>query len=233
MSNLGQRPSPPEFSGILRRNIVRVPEEVRRCSGIVVLGKRIKSLLFTTDVAIIRNHNADAVIAVYPFTPQPAITHALMTAADVPVFCGVGGGVTSGRRSVDIARDAEFHGALGVVLNQPAPHDLVRRLKRVLEIPVIVTVASLKDDVAGRVQAGADILNVSGARHTPEIVRGIRERFPTIPLLATGGREPDHIAAAIDAGANAVTYTPPSSAELFRRIMERYRGEGTEGEAGP
>jgi isopentenyl diphosphate isomerase/L-lactate dehydrogenase-like FMN-dependent dehydrogenase len=223
MSDPPARPRPPEFTGILRRNLVRIPEEIRRCSGIVVLGKRIKSLLFTTDVAIIRNHNADAVIAVYPFTPQPAITHALMTAADVPVFCGVGGGVTSGRRSIDIARDAEFHGALGVVLNQPAPSDLVRRLKRVLEIPVIVTVVSARDDIDGRVAAGVDILNVSGAQETPAIVAEIRRRHPDLPLLATGGRDPAHIASAIDAGANAITYTPPSSAELFRRVMEGYR----------
>ena len=33
-------------------------------------GKRIKSLLFSTDVAIIKNTNADAVIAVYPFYPS-------------------------------------------------------------------------------------------------------------------------------------------------------------------
>jgi DNA-binding NarL/FixJ family response regulator len=213
---------------VLRRNLVRIPEEIRRCSGIVVLGKRIKSLLFSTDVAIIRNHNADAVIAVYPFTPQPAITHALMTAADVPVFCGVGGGVTSGRRSIDIARDAEFHGALGVVLNRPAPNDLIRRLKRVLEIPVIVTVVSAQDDVDGRVAAGVDILNVSGAQHTPDIVAAIRQRHPDLPLLATGGRDAQHIAAAIDAGANAITYTPPSSAELFRRVMEGYRAADRE-----
>ncbi len=226
MSQPPPRSRPPEFSGILRRNLVRIPEEIRRCSGIVVLGKRIKSLLFTTDVAIIRNHNADAVIAVYPFTPQPAITHALMTAADVPVFCGVGGGVTSGRRSIDIARDAEFHGALGVVLNQPAPNDLVRRLKRVLEIPVIVTVVSTRDDIDGRVAAGVDILNVSGAQETPAIVAAIRRRHPELPLLATGGRDADHIGAAIDAGANAITYTPPSTAELFRRVMEGYRSSG-------
>ncbi len=230
MSHPPDRSRPPEFSGVLRRNLVRIPEEIRRCSGIVVLGKRIKSLLFSTDVAIIRNHNADAVIAVYPFTPQPAITHALMTAADVPVFCGVGGGVTSGRRSIDIARDAEFHGALGVVLNRPAPNGLIRRLKRVIEIPVIVTVVSARDDIDGRVEAGVDILNVSGAQQTPEIVAAIRQRHPDLPLLATGGRDPQHIAAAIDAGANAITFTPPSSAELFRRVMEGYRATDQEPE---
>ena len=49
----------------------RVPECIQNCTGIRVFGKRIRSLVFTTDVSIIRNCNADAVIAVYPFTPSP------------------------------------------------------------------------------------------------------------------------------------------------------------------
>ena len=67
----------PEIKGTLRNHVVEVPPEIRNCGGIKIFGKRIKSLLFTTDVAIIRNTNADAIIAVYPFTPQPLITEAL------------------------------------------------------------------------------------------------------------------------------------------------------------
>ena len=49
----------PEINGILRSHMVQVPNCIRDCSGIKIFGKRIKSLLFTTDVAIIRNTNAD------------------------------------------------------------------------------------------------------------------------------------------------------------------------------
>ena len=52
------------------RHIVKVPECIYDVSGINVNGKRIKSLVFSTDVAVIANCNADAVIAVYPFTPK-------------------------------------------------------------------------------------------------------------------------------------------------------------------
>jgi hypothetical protein len=223
--------APPEFTGILRRNIIRMPEAIGEATGIVVLGKRIRSLLFTTDVALIRNHNANAVIAVYPFTPQPIINHSLILAADVPIFCGVGGGVTGGRRVVEIARDAEFHGALGVVLNAPAPHSLVSRLKRVLEIPVIVTIGSQEEDVRGRLEAGADILNVSGASETPAIVRRIRQVSREVAVIATGGRTDDEVRVTIAAGANAITYTPPTPGELFRGIMERYRRQTAGGES--
>ena len=101
-------------------------------------------------MAVIRNHNADAIIAVYPFTPQPAITHALLAAADVPIFCGVGGGLTEGERSVEIALHAEFQGALGVVLNHPAKNELIAHIKERIEIPVIVTVVKADEDFEGR-----------------------------------------------------------------------------------
>ncbi len=61
----------PVFDGNLRKNIVRVPEGINNCSGITILGRNLKSFIFSTDVAIIRNTNADAIMAVYPFTPQP------------------------------------------------------------------------------------------------------------------------------------------------------------------
>ena len=64
---------------------------------------RIKSLLFSTDVAVIKNSNADSVMAVYPFTPQLSITNAIISSASVPVFVGVGGGLTSGERTLQIA----------------------------------------------------------------------------------------------------------------------------------
>ena len=60
----------PSVDTVLRRHVQKVPEAVYRCSGINIMGRRIKSLVFSTDVAIIRNTNADGVIAVYPFTPE-------------------------------------------------------------------------------------------------------------------------------------------------------------------
>ena len=54
----------PEIKGILRSHVVEVPPCIRDCSGIKIFGKRIKSLLFTTDVAIIRNTNADAIAVI-------------------------------------------------------------------------------------------------------------------------------------------------------------------------
>ena len=100
----------PSISSRLRHHILEVPNEARRVSGIVINGRRIKTLVFTTDIAIIRNCSADAVLAVYPFTPQPIITQALLLAADIPVFAGVGGGLTTGRRVTMLAGYAEVQG---------------------------------------------------------------------------------------------------------------------------
>lgn len=220
----------PCFEGNLRSHMISVPQCLRKASGIRIFGRKIKSLAFTTDVAIIRNINTDAIIAVYPFTPQPAITKAIMTAADMPVFVGVGGGVTKGARVIDLARDAEFVGAFGVVLNAPTENETIRQLKQILDIPVVITVVSEHTDVAGRIAAGADIINVSGAAKTAQIVKKIRESYPDIPLIATGGPTEESIEATIAAGANAITYTPPSNGELFAISMRKYR-EAAEQEA--
>ncbi len=213
----------PSYEGNLRSHMITIPRCISECSGIRIFGRRIKSLAFTTDVAIIRNINADAIIAVYPFTPQPAITRAVMGAADMPVLVGVGGGVTRGARVIGLAADAERVGAFGVVVNAPTENRVVSALKDVLEIPVVVTVVSARTDVAARLAAGADILNVSGAANTPDIVAKIRREFPRVPIIATGGPTEETIRATIAAGANAITYTPPTNGALFAQSMERYR----------
>jgi len=202
-----------------------VPECIEECSGIRVFGQLLKSFLFSTDVAVIRNTNANAIIAVYPFTPQPVISQALILAADKPIFCGVGGGITNGDRSLALAIHAEFQGALGIVLNKPTPNSLIRKLKENVDIPVTVTIVSPNDDVKGRIEAGVDILNVSGAERTAEIVRKIRAIDENVAIIATGGKSTESILEAIEAGANAISYTPPTTGSLFRDIMEAYRRE--------
>ncbi len=286
-------------------------------SGIRIFGRRIKSLAFSTDVAIIKNLNADAVIAVYPFTPQPVIAQAIINVSDAPVFVGVGGGITTGARSVRLAVQAEHQGAFGVVLNAPtsnevirvsdapvfvgvgggittgarsvrlavqaehqgafgvvlnaptsnevireinapvfvgvgggittgarsvrlavqaehqgafgvvlnAPtsNEVIREIKNEVDLPVVVTVVSAHTDIRGRLDAGVDILNVSAAAATPEVVAEIRQDFPEVPIIATGGPTDDSIRRTIQAGANAITYTPPSTGELFSQIMDRHR----------
>ena len=204
----------PTYTGTLRSHSVTLPLCISECSGIRVFGRRIKSLAFSTDVAIVKNINADDIIAVYPFTPQPIIAQAIITVSDVPVFVGVGGGITTGARAVKLAIQAEHQGAYGVVLNAPTANE---------DIPVVITVVSEDTDVRGRIEAGADFLNVSGADRTPEIVAHIRRQFPEVPIIATGGPTEESILNTIRAGANAITYTPPSNGELFAELMDKYR----------
>ena len=43
------------------------PELIQQCSGIQLGDTLVKSLVFSTDMAVIRNCDADAVLCVYPF----------------------------------------------------------------------------------------------------------------------------------------------------------------------
>lgn len=217
-----EKKSSPQVEGQLR-HILRIPQAVYKATGIVVNGRRIKSFVFTTDLAIIRNCDADAVFAVYPFTPQQAISDAIIKASYIPVFCGVGGGTTRGMRTVSLAKDVESQGAMGVVLNAPITNLNLRAVAMAVDIPVIITVTKEDTDIAARLANGASILNVACALQTPQVVAKIRKSFPDVPIIATGGRTEESIAETIAAGANAITYTPPSPAILFKEMMEKYR----------
>lgn len=223
---IGKAAIPHVTTPLRSHSIVAMPSEIYKASGIVIFGKRIKSVVFTTDMAILRNTNADAVLAVYPFTPQQVISHAIINAAHCPVFCGVGGGITGGARTVFLAKDAEAQGAMGVVVNAPTDDEVIRGMKEVLDIPIIVTIISDHSKVAERLRAGASILNVSGGKDTPEVVRRIRETFPDVPIIATGGPTGESILQTVEAGANAISYTPPTSQSILGGIMDKYREQG-------
>lgn len=210
----------------LRKSFITVPKEIYKASGIVIFEKRIKSLLFTTDLAIIRNTNADSIMVVYPYTPQNSISDAIINVANVPCFIGAGGGTTQGLRSKYVAIEAELAGAYGVVVNSPMPNSDIKEISEFVDIPVIATVTSLKNDYMGKIKAGAEILNISGGKYTADLVRKIRADIgDKFPIIATGGKTGEQILETIEAGANAISYTPPSSAEVFAQMMDKYRNE--------
>ncbi|MCD4986081.1 hydrolase [Enterococcus gallinarum] len=213
----------PKITTELRKDIVKVPKVIRQASGIQIFGKQIRSIIFTTDIAIIRNTNADAVIAVYPFTPHPAITKAIIEAADIPVFSGVGGGLTQGFRSSYMSMFAEAQGSIGVVLNGPTPLKTVEQVCKVIDIPVVSTVTSKYTKIDEKLKLGVKVINISAGKKTAETVRYFRERYPELPIIATGGPTDESILETIEAGANAITYTPPSNGELFSKKMQHYR----------
>ena len=214
----------PEITTELRKDYIEVPPIIaQNATGIRMFGKLIQSIIFTTDIAIINNHNADAIIAVYPFTPHPMITKAITEVAKVPVLCGVGGGLTQGMRSANVALHAEFQGAEAVVLNAPTPNSTIRKVADRIDIPVVITVVSEHTDISEKLAAGARMVNVSGGAKTTQIVQQIRQAYPDLPIIATGGGTTSSILATIEAGANAITYTPPTNAELFKKKMEHYR----------
>lgn len=223
-----EKHSVPEIMTELRSDIVRVPKVIQQATGLMIFGKRIRSIIFTTDIAIIRNTDADAVIAVYPFTPHPAITKSIIEAADIPVFSGVGGGLTHGQRSAFMSIFAEAQGSLGVVVNAPTPVDTIRAVNDVIDIPVVSTVTSIHSQIDEKLEAGVQIINISAAKDTVDTVKYFRERYPDLPIMATGGPDEETIAKTIEAGANAITYTPPSNGALFSKKMEKYRKQEME-----
>lgn len=213
----------PEIYTPLKSSVVGPPALARQVGGIKILGKKIKTIIFTTDVAIVNNTNADAVLAVYPFTPHPAVMNAISNVANIPVFNGIGGGLTAGNRSAYMGLLAEAAGSIGVVVNAPTSVETIKMINQVVDVPIVGTVVAENQNYAAQIDAGVSILNVSGAQQTPAIIRAVRQQYPAIPIMATAGKKEADIQATIDAGANALTYTPPTNGELFAKKMAEYR----------
>lgn len=217
----------PALSTPLRQDIIAMPTCIRDASGIKFMGKRVKSIIYTTDVAIINNTDADAILAVYPFTPNTTIIEAILSTSRVPVLAGIGGGLTAGDRCARIATFAEEAGANGVVLNAPTVNSTIKKVDETVDIPIVYTIVSEHtpiEEIRSRVEDGVQIFNVSGGARTPELVAHIRKYFPTIPIIATGGKTTESITATILAGANAISYTPDyAQLRMFQTKMEKYR----------
>ncbi|WP_246166187.1 hypothetical protein [Bifidobacterium canis] len=120
---------------------------------------------------------------------------------------------------------AEMQGAAGVVINAPAPAETVEATMNAVDIPVIATVTNDDTITEHKILAGAAIINVAAGARTPEVVRSIRAHHPEVPILASGGASDESITATIEAGADAVTWTPPSAQQLQSQMMAKYRGD--------
>ena len=142
-------------------SVLSVPEVMRTAPGIAIQGRKIRSLVFSTDLAVICHCDADAVLAVYPFTCQPAITQALVAASQRPVFNGVGGSITQGERCVEAALHSEMSGVAAVVVNTSIPVESISALVEKVAVPVCVTACAADDVVRRQIAAGASIVNVA------------------------------------------------------------------------
>lgn len=194
-----------------------------KCNGITLGSKTVKSLIFSTDMALIENNDSDAVLAVYPFPPSPKIMKVLIDFSEKPVVCGVGGGLTQGKVSLEMAIAAEDMGASAIIVNQPFKNKHIELIKGKVKIPVISSISVKEFSFRDRVNAGVDIFHVTGGSNTAAIIEHIKYAVPCFPIIATGGKTIESIVASISAGADAIVLTPPSSSELFKSIMNQYR----------
>ena len=214
----------PEVVSPLRSSIIEMPDIIRKASGIVIYGKRIKSIVYSLDVSLIANTDADAILCVYPFTPNTQILNAVSLVAKAPILVGVGGGLTQGERSARLASHAEENNATAIVLNGPVTVETTEMVRQYVDIPIIYTVIDKSRELQPYIDAGVNIFNISGGKDTVELVKWVREQYPDMPIIASGGKTDGSIEATINAGANAITYTAYGMMEqYFHEKMETYR----------
>ncbi|SMC60720.1 beta/alpha barrel domain-containing protein [Moheibacter sediminis] len=209
----------------LQKKALSTPSMIQQnCEGLSLGNQHVKSLIFSTDMALIENNDADAVLAVYPFAPSTKLMKTLIGFSDKPVVCGVGGGTTKGKKSIEMAMFAQDSGASGVIVNIPFENRDLERMRKSISIPIVASIASSeKSVIQNRINSGVDVFHVTGGKNTSEIVKGISSLFPYVSIMATGGNNFGSIEASINSGANAIVLSPPSNKDLFKSVMEKYR----------
>ena len=215
--------APKQLHSHFRKCELPIPPVLNEASGIDMYGRTLKSFVYSTDPYIIRNCNADAVLALAPFTCQSIITEMLIKLAERPVFVGVAGAITNGLRSVELARIAEAQGAAGVCVSPGADVFTVESIANSVDIPVVVSVAGYDQFSQDKISAGASMINVVAGRNTSEVTRLYRENNPDMIILATAGRTSKSALTTIGSGADALSWTPPSIVEIERRLMQDTR----------
>ncbi|MCO7724852.1 hypothetical protein [Myroides odoratimimus] len=196
---------------------------IESCKGLVLNNLKVKSILFSTDIALIENNDADAILAVYPFAPSQNIIKTLIEFSKKPVICGIGGGITQGDFAITMAKKAEALGAAAVIVNQPFKNEDIAEVKKHINIPIISSVSTLNFDFKSRIEAGVSCFNVTGGADTLKIVDYIKTTYPDIAIISTGGKTNKSLQNIAQKKVNAIILTPPSNGELFRSIMDGYR----------
>lgn len=210
-----------EIQGLYERKYLKVPKVIKKAKGFKLRGRVIHSITNSTDPVIARNNNADALMMVYPFTPEPVIVQSFIRTAQRPVLVGVGGGTTTGKKVAHIALNAEFMGGWAVIVNSPIPSSDIVQIIEYCDLPVIATIVDERQ-LEDKVSAGAHVINVAAGRRTRDVVEAIDD-LCDIPIIASGGPSDETIIATIEAGADAITYTPPPISLIMGELMEKYR----------
>ena len=212
---------PLPIDGRLRKAAFACLMRLRRPAA-SLFGRRIKSLIYTTDVAGHPQLNADAVFAVYPSRRSPPLRRRCPTVAECLVFWAGGRypPPASAPFRWQLPRGCRVRRAVWV---NSATAEMVEHITNIADIPVIATVVRCDDDAHAKVRAGAKILNIAAGKNTPQVLRELREHYPNLPLIAPGGKTPESIRETIAAGANAIIWTPPSAQQLQTDMMQRYR----------
>lgn len=212
-----------------RDSIISMPKVISKASGFMIKGRRIKSILYSNDVTVISNTNADAILNVYPFTADMAILESILNVARMPVLAGIGGGLTSGIRCATNGMTADQKGASAVVLNGPVDEKTIKLVDSYIDVPIIYTVLDYERDLVALHKMGVDIFNVAGGKDTAKLVKHVKsffpvDEYPDVAIIASGGKNEESILETIEAGANAITVTGYGLAEeLFHKKMQHYR----------
>ena len=144
----------PEYASKLRHNIIRIPEEARRASGILIFGRRLKATQGLRTVGLAKDVESQGALGVVLNAPVSNINiRAVSMAVDIPVV------ITVINEDTDIqARLNAGASILNVAASIRTP-DLVRRIRSGFpNVPIIATGGPTGETIAATVAAMANAI---------------------------------------------------------------------------
>lgn len=210
---------------LLSANKFHIPDVIAESPGIQVGNHLVHSILLSTDLAYIQNLEADSIMTVNPFNKSNELDKVIVDFASKPVFCDIGGGLLREEQTIKLAKGAFDVGAAGVVITKPTAPEIIKNIRAEIDGTLIYTIMFDAEPIQDLLDAGVDIFNISTGEITVDTVAKIRDRFPEMKIMASGGPHDSSIRETIKAGADAIVFNPPTATEILRTVFDEYRSQ--------
>ncbi|MHC5354344.1 hypothetical protein ACYSNX_09205 [Myroides sp. LJL115] len=121
-----------------------------------------------------------------------------------------------------MAVEAEQLGVSTVIVNQPFKNLDILKIKQRISIPIISSVSSLNFTFKERFESEVSFFNIMGRKNTIHIIDYLRENFPDIPFVWTGGKTMSNLSEVLDKKVYRVVLTSPPNGDLFKKSKAKY-----------
>jgi len=173
--------------------------------GFMLSGSRISSIICTTDTFEMIDTNADAVLADYFFLPGAKKLGKQVTACGRPVIVSLR---AKASRLPVLAGKYQKTGVSAIYTGHRVTADSIKKICSECSIPVISETDCDPQEIIAKIKAGAYAISIPGQNISDEIIAGIHDIFPHVPVIAKCKRNIQVMNNCSESDIDAIIYRP-------------------------